>query len=46
MEGQRTERREQASAEMTPRRARRPLDFSSSAESRADDSERVITELR
>ena len=31
---------------MTPRRAPRPSDFSSSAESRANDSERVITELR
>ena len=46
LEGQRVEQRERASAEMTPRGARRPSDFSSSAESRADDSERVIAELR
>jgi hypothetical protein len=46
LEGQRTERHERAPTEMTPRRARRQLDFSSSAESRADDSERVIAELR
>jgi hypothetical protein len=46
LEGQRTERRERASVEKTPRRAQRPLIFSPSAESRADDSERVIAALR
>uniref|UniRef100_A0A2N9F1K3 Uncharacterized protein n=1 Tax=Fagus sylvatica TaxID=28930 RepID=A0A2N9F1K3_FAGSY len=45
LDDQRTERHEQAFTEVTPHRARRSLNFSSSAESRADDSERVITEL-
>jgi hypothetical protein len=45
LDDQRTERHEQASTEVTPHRAQRLLIFSSSANSRADDSERVIAEL-
>ena len=45
LDDQRIERHEQTSTEVTPRQARRSLNFSSSAKSRADDSERVIVEL-
>jgi hypothetical protein len=37
---------ERASREVTPQRARRSLNFSSSVESRSDNSERIIAELR
>jgi hypothetical protein len=46
MDDQRTERHGESSVEVTPPRAQRSLIRSSSAESRADDSERVIAALR
>ena len=46
LNSQRSERNEWASREATPHRARQSLNFSSSTESRADDSERIIAELR
>uniref|UniRef100_A0A2N9HC17 Retrotransposon gag domain-containing protein n=1 Tax=Fagus sylvatica TaxID=28930 RepID=A0A2N9HC17_FAGSY len=46
MDDQRTERRGESSVEVTPPRAQRSLIRSPSAESRADDSERVIAALR
>ncbi len=46
LNNQRSERNERASREATPHRARRSLNFSSSVESRANDSERIIPELR
>ena len=45
LNSQRSKRNEQASREETPHRARRLLNFSSSAESRADNSERIIAKL-
>uniref|UniRef100_A0A2N9ILA2 Uncharacterized protein n=1 Tax=Fagus sylvatica TaxID=28930 RepID=A0A2N9ILA2_FAGSY len=41
----RSRQNERASREVTPQRARRSLNFSSSAESRSDDSEKIIAEL-
>jgi hypothetical protein len=46
MDDQRTEGRGEGSVEVTPPRVQRSLIQSSSAESRADDSERVIAALR
>ena len=46
MDDQRTEQRGESSVEVTPPRAQRSLIRSPSAESRADDSERVIAALR
>ena len=46
MEDQRTERRGESSVQMRPPRAQKSLIRSPSAESRADDSERVIAALR
>jgi hypothetical protein len=46
MDDQRTERHGESSTEVTPHRAQRSLTQSPSAESRADDSERVIAALR
>jgi hypothetical protein len=45
LNSQRSEQNEQASREATPHRARQSLNFASSAESRADNSERIIAEL-
>ena len=45
LNSQQLERNEQASREATPYRARRSLNFSSSVESQADDSERFIAKL-
>ena len=41
----RSRQNERASREVTPQRAWRSLNFSSSAESRSDDSEKIIAEL-
>ena len=46
LNSQRSRQDEWASREVTPQRARRSLNFSSSVESRADDSKRIIAELR
>ena len=46
MDDQRTERRGESSVEVTPPRAQKSLIQSPSAESQADDSERVIAALR
>ena len=46
MDDQRTEQRGESSTEVTPHRAQKSLIRSPSAESRADDSEKVIAALR
>uniref|UniRef100_A0A2N9HKB0 Uncharacterized protein n=1 Tax=Fagus sylvatica TaxID=28930 RepID=A0A2N9HKB0_FAGSY len=46
MDDQQTERHGESSTEVTPHRAQKSLTRSSSAESRADDSERVIAAFR
>ena len=46
LDSRRSGRDERASREVTPQRGRRSLNFSSSVESRDDNNERIIAELR